>query len=127
MSEQPTAAEMLMAEMAATLAALVEYEMEKLAQPPRGTIEETGHYRTLNGAKLKRKEWEALQQLLETLAYNVASSFFATLDGSVESHFEGFPALAVVERGQSEPIAPSLQELFSAMWEEEDEAHPHPD
>jgi hypothetical protein len=126
--ESPTPVEMLMAEISANIEALITYELENISKPPRGSISETGHYRALNEAKLKRKEWEALHHILENLAHNVASTIFATLDGEVESDFENFPKLALVERGGSTPISESLRAAFAEMWEEEiEQSHPHPD
>lgn len=129
MDEQPTTVEMLMAEVAANVEALVEHAMENVAQPPRGAIAEVGHYKALHD-RFKRKEYEALQRLLEDFAYNVAATLFATLDGAIESDFDHFPRLAVVELGNSTPIADALLPAFQAAWaedEEADEEHPHPD
>jgi hypothetical protein len=127
-TSNPNTIQMLMAEVAANVEAIVEHALQNVAQPPRGSIKEIGHYKALN-ERFKRKEYEALEQLLEEVAYNVASTIFATIDGSVESDFEDFPDLAVTIKGSSLPITDSLYEAFTAMWEEEgdEEPYPHPD
>lgn len=109
-----------MAEVAANLAALTEHALQNVAQPPRGSIKEVGHYRVLN-ERLKRKDLEALQSLLDEVAYNVAATLFATLDGAIESDLPTFPKLLVVDAGTQQPIAPSLHQAFEATWEAESE------
>ncbi|MBA3532014.1 MAG: hypothetical protein H0T73_08860 [Ardenticatenales bacterium] len=126
----PTPIEMLMFEVAENLEALVARELANIAQPPRGSIKDTGHYRLLQDAKLNRKQSEALNRVLETLAYNVASTIFATLDGDVKTDFENFPRLALVEQGSTAPISESLRMAFTSRWDEEGDSelsHPHPD
>jgi hypothetical protein len=124
-------AELLMMEVADNLATLTEHEMENIAKPPRGAAREVGHYRTLNSA-LKRKELDALQQVLDALAYNVAATIFATLDGDIESDLPGFPQLALVEKESGTPVAESLHCAFEQIWadEEDDQERssdvPHP-
>ena len=119
MTSSPTA-ERLMAEIAANLEALVEHTMERVAQPPRGTIAEIGHFRALN-ERLKRKELDALRRLLDDFGYNVLATLFATLDGAVaaEEGDEPLPRLALVEAGGATPIAESLLDAFRAEWEDE--------
>jgi hypothetical protein len=118
---QLTPAEMLMGEVALNLEALTEDAMQKVAQPPRGSIQEVGHFRALADAGLKRKQLDALQTLLDELAYNVAAAIFATLDGSIQSDLPAFPKLTLINRDTGEPIATSLHAAFAQVWEEDDE------
>lgn len=119
----PTTADLLMDELAATLEALVEHTMERVAQPPRGTIAETGHFRALNAA-FKRKEYDALRRLLDDFGYNVMAALFATLDGIVEGDDEeadappALPRLVLVEADSRDPISDSLLTAFQAAWDE---------
>jgi hypothetical protein len=119
-----TPAEMLMMEVADNLATLTEHAMESIAKPPRGSASEVGHYRVLNSS-LKRKELDALQQVLDELAYNVAATIFATLDGAIESELPDFPSLALVERESGAPIAESLHRAFAQIWEDEENDQDH--
>jgi hypothetical protein len=119
MNEDLTPAEMLMSEIALTLEALTEDALHKVVQPPRGSIQEVGHYRAL-GDKLKRKELDALRTLLDELAYNVAAAIFATLDNSIESDLPNFPKFTLVNQDTGQPVAESLHQAFTGLWEEDD-------
>lgn len=124
MDESLTPAEMLMGEVALNLEALTEDAMQRVAQPPRGSIQEVGHYRALADANLKRKQLDALQILLDELAYNVAAMVFATLDGSIESDLPNFPKLTVIHRDTGQPITDNLHAAFTQVWDEDDEHQP---
>ena len=115
--DTPTPVEKVMAEVAFNLQALVQHTLENVAKPPRGSIKEVGHYRVLK-KKLGSKELDALGQVLDELAYNVASTLFATLDGTIESEIPDFPKVSVVEEGTQTPLAESLQQAFADVWEE---------
>ena len=112
----PTAAEQVMLEVIANVEALVEYAMERVGQPPPGSMAEVGHYRTLNQARLNGKQREALQVLLEETAFNVAVSIFALLDNALEPEDEDFPKLNVVDAGSGEQISESLAGDFERLW-----------
>ena len=114
--ENATPAEKLMAEVAFNLQALVQHTLQNVAQPPRGSIKEVGHYRVLK-KKLKSKEFDALGQLLDELAYNVTATLFATLDGTIESDIPDFPKVALIEQASQKPIAESLHQAFTEVWE----------
>lgn len=107
-----SAAEKLMAEVSFNIDALVQYGLQNVLQPPRGTIKEVGHYYTLNKKLRRDKELQALQQLLDELAYNVTATLFATLDGDIQSDIPDFPALVVLDKKTDEPIAESLHQAF---------------
>lgn len=106
----------LMVEVAANMVAITEHEMAQVLQPPQGRISEVGLYRTLNGAKLKRKELEALQELLGETAYRTAAMIFAMLDGKVEGQAVTVPELALHLKESGDPIAEGLFEAFEALW-----------
>ena len=84
---------------------------------PRGRLREVGHYRALK-KKLSSKEFDALGRVLDELAYNVASTLFATLDGTIKSEIPDFPKVSLVEQGTQTPLAESLQQAFVDVWEE---------
>lgn len=115
--ENTTQTEKFMAEVAFNLQALVQHTLDNVVKPPRGHIKEVGHYRVLN-KKLSSKEFDALGQLLDELAYNVTSTLFATLDGTIESEIPDFPKVSLVEEGTQAPLAESLQQAFVDVWEE---------
>ena len=114
--ENTTPAEKVMAEVAFNLQALVQHTLQNVSKPPRGTIKEVGHYRVLN-KKLKSKEFDALAQVLDELAYNVAATLFATLDGTIKSEIPDFPKMALVEQGSNTPISENLHQAFTEVWE----------
>ncbi|MCZ7574792.1 MAG: hypothetical protein M5U01_40090 [Ardenticatenaceae bacterium] len=114
----PTKSEKVMLEAIANIEALVDYAVERVAQPPRGPAAEVGHYRTLNGLKLNARQREALRTLLEETAFNVAISIFALLDNALEVDIEEFPDVAVVEKVSGQPLAPSLAQAFERLWNE---------
>lgn len=106
------AAEKLMAEVSFNIEALVQYALQNVVQPPRGTIKEVGHYFTLNKKLRRDKELEALQQLLDELAYNVTATLFATLDGDIQSDIPDFPVLVLLDKNTDQPIAEGLHQAF---------------
>lgn len=114
----PTDSEKVMLEAIANIEALVDYAVERVAQPPRGPVAEVGQYRTLNALKLNAKQREALRTLLEETAFNVAVSIFALLDNALETEVEDFPTVAVVEKATGQPIAASLAGEFERLWNE---------
>lgn len=116
--ESATASEKVMLEVVGNVEALVDYALERVGQPPRGSTEEVGHYRALNQAKLNGKQREALRVLLEETAFNVAVSIFALLDNALEPEVEDFPRIAVVAQGSGQPLAASLAEEFERLWNE---------
>jgi hypothetical protein len=114
-----SASEKLLLEVIANTEELVNYEMEQVDQPPRGTVDEVGHYRVLNGMKFNAKQRDALRRLMEELAFNVATTIFAVLDNSVETEIEDFPKLAVIDQASKQPInTVPLHEEFERLWNE---------
>lgn len=114
MSETPTPTALLMQEMAANLDALLEHTLEQIQKPPAGTIAEVGHFRVLNG--LKKKEMDALEQVLGDFAYNVAATVLAMLDGDVEGEGVTLPQVKMTVGG--EPFSGTLHQSFSEAWED---------
>ena len=115
--ENTTPTEKFMAEVAFNLQALVQHTLDNVVKPPRGNIKEVGHYRVLS-KKLSSKELNALGQVLDELAYNVTSTLFATLDGTVESEIPDFPKVSLIEEGSQARLTENLQKAFVDVWEE---------
>ncbi|MGH2542796.1 MAG: hypothetical protein ACRDIB_08365 [Ardenticatenaceae bacterium] len=112
-----TPIERLMAEVAANMIAITEEETAKIVQPPSGPMRRVGHYHALNKRNFRSKELDAIQRVLDEVAFNVAAMIFATLDGKIETE-EELPALKVVISASGEPLVPSLHEAFFSIWEE---------
>ncbi len=115
--ENTTPSEKFMAEVAFNLQTLVQHTLDNVVKPPRGNIKEVGHYRVLN-KKLSSKEFDALGQVLDELAYNVTSTLLATLDGTIESEIPDFPKVSLIEEHSQARLAESLQQAFVDVWEE---------
>jgi uncharacterized protein involved in exopolysaccharide biosynthesis len=115
MSESSTATAVLMQEMTANLDALLEHTLEQIQKPPAGTIAEVGHFRVLNG--LKKKEADALEQLLGDFAYNIAATVLAMLDGGVEGEEVTLPPVSVTIGGNA--VDGTLHQQFAEAWESE--------
>ncbi|MDQ4076821.1 MAG: hypothetical protein M3220_11330 [Chloroflexota bacterium] len=118
--DELTPVEKLMAEVAANMIAITEEETWKIVQPPSGPMSEVGHYHTLNKRNLRRKELDAIQRVLDDVAYNTAAMVFALLDGRLDTE-EEVPQLKVVEETSGEPIADSMHGAFLSIWEDEEE------
>ena len=115
MTESLTPTALLIQEMAANLDALVEHTLEQISKPPAGTIADVGHFRVLQG--LKKKESEALVQLLEDFAYNIAATVLVMLDGGVEGEAVTLPKISITLDG--EPLEGTLHQQFAEVWEAE--------
>lgn len=115
MTESQTPTAIFLQEIAANLDALLEHTLEQIQKPPAGAIADVGHFRVLNG--LKKKESDALAQLLEDFTFNVAATVLAMLDGGVEGEGVTLPKITVVLDGQ--PLEGSLHQQFSEVWESE--------
>lgn len=115
----PTASERLMLEVIANTEELVSYAMERVEQPPRGAMDEVGHYRVLNQMKFNAKQRDALRTLLEETAFNVAVTLFAVLDNSVETEIEGFPRFTLLDQSSGAPVSTTpLHQEFERLWNE---------
>lgn len=112
--------EALMVEVAANMVAITENEMAQVLHPPQGRISEVGLYRALNGAKLKRKELDALQELLDETAYKTAAMIFALLDGKVEGQAVPVPSFTLHAGAGAERVAASLFDAFQDLWSDEE-------
>lgn len=114
-SATPAPAALLMSEMSANIEALLEHTLEQIHRPPAGTIAGVGHFRVLSG--IKRKEQDALEQLLEDFAFNVAATVLAMLDGGVAGENVALPAVAVTIEGSA--ATGELYQRFAEAWEGE--------
>lgn len=115
MSESQTPTAILMQEVAANLDALLEHTLEQIQKPPAGAIADVGHFRVLNG--LKKKESDALEQLLGDFTYNVAATVLAMLDGGVEGEEVTLPKISVTLDGKL--LEGTLHQHFAEAWETE--------
>jgi hypothetical protein len=115
MTESPSPTALLMQEMAANVEALLEHTLDQIQNPPAGTIAEVGHFRVLKG--LKKKESDAVAQLLEDFTYNVAATVLAMVDGVVEGEGVTLPKLSITMDGT--PLERTLHEQFGEAWEAE--------
>lgn len=115
MTESATPTTRFVQELAANVDALLEHTLEQIQKPPAGSIAEVGHFRLLNA--LKKKESEALEQLLEDFAYNITATLLAMLDGAVDGEGVPLPKIGVTLDGAA-PERP-LHEQFAESWENE--------
>ncbi|MCB0077207.1 MAG: hypothetical protein KDD73_07250 [Anaerolineales bacterium] len=118
---EPTALEALMIEVAANMVAISEAEMANVLKPPRGRMSEVGPYHDIDGNKLKRKQLDALQALLDETAYKTAAMIFALIDGAVDGQAIPLPELELRVKGGA-PLEGSLLAAFHALWDEEESA-----
>ena len=112
----PPPGTLLMHEVTANVEALLDHTLEHIQKPPAGSIAEVGHFRLLNG--IKRKEQDALEQLLEDFAFNVAATVLAMLDGKVEGEGTLLPTVRVTV--DNEDVTGTLYERFSKSWSGEE-------